>query len=238
MKQEINKPALIRAIGQLPSYSPPDSLWAEVEQKLARQKEEQPLRQALAALPKYQPGAETWDAIAQHLGQGQQETALRTALGGLPAYSPPDSVWEGIEQQLVPAAKRQRLWPKIMQAAAATAALLTVLWAAWPTSGDSSLKVAYEHGATALDPSLTAPSLSAAEPEGVQAVIVAFRKDPVAQRHPEYQRTLQEWKELSAAHEEIKSIMAKYGQDPKLIRQISEIERERAGLIQKMVREI
>ncbi|TXB61808.1 hypothetical protein [Phaeodactylibacter luteus] len=238
MKQEINKPTLDRAVAQLPGYSPPDSLWGNVEQTLARQKEEQPLRQALAALPKYEPGAENWDAIAERLGQSPQGIAFRTALSGLPVYTPPESAWEDIEQRLGPTGKRRRLWPKILQAAAATAALLAALWAVWPATGESGLKVAYEYGASALDPSLMGSSPPAAEAEGVQAVVVAFREDPVAQRHPEYQRTLQEWKELSAAHEEIKSIMARYGQDPALIRQIGEIERERAGLIQKMVREI
>ena len=72
----------------------------------------------------------------------------------------------------------------------------------------------------------------------MQQALTAFKKDPTARTLDEYPDLLSEWQELSDAREEITRIMERYGNDARLVRQLSEIERERSRLLRNMIAQI
>ena len=53
---------------KLPLYSPPESVWENIEQGL----NDAPLQQALSQLPTYEPPVQTWFDMAEQLPQPQQ----------------------------------------------------------------------------------------------------------------------------------------------------------------------
>ena len=47
-----------------------------------------------------------------------------------------------------------------------------------------------------------------------------------------------EYEELSTAHQDVEAMLVSYGQDPKLIRQMADIERERSDIYRQIIEQI
>lgn len=236
LMKEQHSESLRRALAQLPEYAPPEAVWAGIESQLAAPGGKTRLKEVL---PEYAPPLGTWAAIEQTLARDEQEQPLKQALQQLPEYEPADTVWPRIAAQLPRASpKRARTLPlhRLAQAAAAIA-LALALWWAWPAPSAAPPAISYAYAQEAGYPLPTA-TVSAEEQVLIQTAIQEFRQDPVAQQAPNYQQLLREWESLTEARSAIAGMMDRYGKDARLLRQLGEVERERAGLLKEMIAQI
>ncbi|MCB0582808.1 MAG: hypothetical protein KDD10_26250 [Phaeodactylibacter sp.] len=74
---EHNRKTLEEALGRLPSYRPPESLWGRIESELAREENEKPLRHALEQLPAYSPPPSVWETVEAGLDRGERQPRIR-----------------------------------------------------------------------------------------------------------------------------------------------------------------
>ena len=74
---EQNRKTLNEALARLPQYSPPDSLWGQIEFELGHEENERALQDALDRLPSYSPPGSVWEAIETGLAQPQQAHRFR-----------------------------------------------------------------------------------------------------------------------------------------------------------------
>lgn len=187
------------------------------------------LQEALSRLPQYRPPDELW-------GQIESELSRKETLGRLPSYSPPPAVWEaietGLEKEKETAPPRFRLRRLAWPAAAASIAAL-VAWFMFYPPGDAGPQAVYTYETGKANLELLANDWDA-DDESLKTVVEQFSRDPIAQRKEQYAEILEDWKELQEAKAEIKEVMELYGKDARLVRQMSEIERERSKLARAM----
>lgn len=70
---ELNKENLEKALGQLPTYSPPTHIWDGIEEELTAHQADQVISASIKQLPQYQPAPEIWAHIEENL----QETPAK-----------------------------------------------------------------------------------------------------------------------------------------------------------------
>lgn len=189
------------------------------------------LEEALSRLPLHEPPAGLWTQIESELAREKKERGLQDALEKLPSYSPPPAVWEAIESGLEPRARvrlRRLAWP----AAAAGIAILLSFFLFDPF-GEESPQPVYTYAIEKANPELLENNWDDDE-QAMKTVVEQFSRDPVAKRQDDYGRILDEWKELEEAKAEIRAVMDTYGKDARLVRQMSDLERERSRLIRVM----
>lgn len=206
----------------------------------SKEQNQEVLKAAIRQLPAYRPPDAVWAGIDAALGRMEREQPLQEALAQLPVYAPPESLWESIQAELPDTINQRapRLRPITWASAAAAAiALFATAYFLWP-SPDSPLNVSYAYETTTdSSPTLFENDWDEDEP-ALQMAVEQFSRDPVARQDPDYQSILVEWKELNEAKAEVVEIMERYGKDGRLIRQLSEIERERSTLAKQMVSQI
>ena len=186
------------------------------------------LKDALSRMPVYAPPAKCWQEIGRELDKVAAEAPLHSALHELPAYTPPSMVWARITDTLEADTSQQQL----------TEVLALGLWWAWPQPDEAPLQATYTY-----DQQTTRAQFASIEDWGqadalMQKAVNEFREDPVAKQLPTYELLLSEWADLKDAQEEVAKMMERYGKDAQLIRQMSEIEKERSGLIREMITQI
>jgi hypothetical protein len=233
---EQNRTTLKDALSRMPVYAPPAECWQEIGRELDEDAREAPLKSALNELPGYAPPPQNWARIADTLEADAAGQRLRDALSKLPQYAPPAELWPAIEQGIRPPALRVRM--TVLARAAAAIALLIGLWWAWPQQEAAPLQATYTY-----DQQTTNAQFASIEDWGqadalMQKAVNEFREDPVAKQLPTYELLLSEWADLKDAQEEVAKMMERYGKDAQLIRQMSEIEKERSGLIREMIAQI
>lgn len=241
LKERQAERGLYDTLDTLPAYHPPPEVWQGIRRALdeagdTRGVDAQLLKKTLRELPNYKPPTTAWQRIAQALQNEDGEQDLQGRLQQLPMYDPPATVWQGIEgalpvRRIVPL----RTW---LARAAAVIALALGTWYLWPTESVR-LQATYEYQTETAGLAWDSPTADWSDDEMAIAQAVAqFRNDPLARSSDYYDDLIDEWEELTRAKAEITEIMELYGKDAQLIRQMSEIEQERSGLIRRMVREI
>ncbi|MCI4651736.1 hypothetical protein [Phaeodactylibacter sp.] len=233
---EQNRTTLKDALSRMPVYAPPAKCWQEIGRELDKDAREDTLHAALNELPDYAPPSQNWARIAETLEADAAEQRLKDALSKLPQYAPPAETWTAIEQEIRPPARRIKLM--VVARAAAAIALLVGLWWAWPQQEAAPLRATYSY-----DQQTTNAQFASIEDWGqadalMQKAVDEFREDPVAKQLPAYELLLSEWADLKGAQEEVAKMMERYGKDTQLIRQMSEIEKERSSLIREMIAQI
>lgn len=197
------------------------------------------LKAALSRLPQHEPPPGLWTEIESGLEREEKEQALHDALGKLPSYSPPPAVWEAIEAGLEQPDKTRRVRLRRLGrwAAAAGVAAVVAAWFLLQPSGESGPQPVYSYTTEKANPGLLDNDWDNDE-KAMKTVVELFAQDPVAKRQDEYGRILDEWKELEAAKAEIREVMDTYGNDARLVRHMSDIERERSKLVRVMAAEM
>lgn len=233
---ERNRKTLKNTLSRLPVYTPPAACWQEIEWELDKNARETPLQSALNELPGYAPPPQNWARIADTLEADAAEKRLKDALSKLPRYAPPAEAWTAIEREIRPPARRIKLM--MLARAAAAIVLLLGLWWAWPQQDVVPLQTTYTYDQQATEVPL-APEADWEQADALmQRAVNEFRDDPVARQSPAYNLLLSEWEDLKAARQEVAEMMERYGRDARLIRQMTEIEIERSGLIREMIAQI
>lgn len=190
-----------------------------------KEKNYRTLRDALNQLPEYGADAGAWEGIERALTPGLADQ--------LPSYRPPAEVWNSLSQELDAAAPAptRRLWPRFV-AVAATLALLVSVGLGLSRGIDRGPTVTYAYG---QEPA-PAPIVADWDEEDDSFARVAAE---IATRNEPHLNTLHhELAELTEASEEIKAMLVSYGNDPSVVRQLAEIERDRSDIYRRIIVEL
>ncbi len=186
------------------------------------------LRDALNQLPEYGAPAGAWEGV---------EKAMRPGLGEqLPAYRPPAEVWNGLSQQLDAAAepaatKVRRLWPRIAAVAAGLALLLSI-GLGLGSGIDRGPDISYAYS---QEP---APAPIVNDWEEEEESFARVTAEIAARNEPHLNTLAHELSELTEASQEIKAMLVSYGEDPNIVRQLAEIERDRSDIYRRIIVEL
>lgn len=192
-----------------------------------KEKNADKLREALSRLPQHDAPADAWAGITKGLSP--------TLADKLPTHQPPAGVWNSLSRQLeaettvASAAKRRRLPVRlVMGAAAAIALLLTVgIGLVSGFQHQQSVTMAYTQESV---PAQSIYDLTADEESFERA-----RAEIAARNEPALNELGHELAELDEAKEGIKAMLVAYGDDPSVIRQLAEIERDRSDIYRRII---
>ena len=199
-----------------------------------KEKNKKTLRDALDRLREYDAPASSWDDIAANL---KPVLADR-----LPTYAPDASVWNGISRQMEQADEaaaqqrmaKERTLPlrKLVGIAAAVALLVTIgLGINHKLQTRQTITVAYSQE--------TAPAKTVADWSIDDASFNNAIAEIEARNEPNLNTLGLELGELTEASNEIKAMLVSYGEnDPGLIRQLGEIERDRSDVYRRIIVEL
>lgn len=193
------------------------------------------LRKALDQMPSYVPPSGIWDKIADGLEQeGDSEEVLKEAVDKLPSHIPPVGVWNRLTKMLDEDDSRKRL--RVLRrrqvlgwAAVVALALSTAAWLFYEPGPKVQMQYAQE---TVQEFKL---SVDWNSDEGTFAQLedmLSGVNDPVINK------LRLEYEELSTAHQDVEAMLVSYGQDPQLIRQMADIERERTDIYRQIIEQI
>lgn len=193
------------------------------------------LRRAIKQLPEYTPPPSLWDQIADGLEEeGDDQAPLKEAVGRLPGYTPPVSVWNKLSRQLDEDQSRKRLRVlrrrQVLQWAAVAAVVLSaVAWLMYEPGPKVRLQYAQETlQEFKLEVDWNTDEGTFAQLEDVLAGV----------NNPEINKLRMEYEELCTAHQDVEAMLVSYGQDPQLIRQMADIERERSDIYRQIIEQI
>ena len=195
------------------------------------------LRAALAALPQHTPPPAVWSSVRAGLGQ-PTELAER-----LPQHQPPVGVWNAINAELGERARGDA--PPASPAAGRVQRLPARRWAGVAAALLLLLAAAFTFRAWANEPTVTVAY--AQEPAPTPVVKDwddnedSFRRaiaEVEARDEPALNTLRHELDELTAAREEVKAMLVSYGEDPGVVRQLAEIERDRSDIYRRIIVEL
>ena len=184
------------------------------------------LREALDRLPTYSPPLDNWAKLAEQLSPPLRER--------LPTYAPPPAVWNAVSKGLDEAPRRgtvrqllTRRWTAI---AAAVALLLGV--GAFLLRYDDGPQVTYAYTQEA------SPTPVVADWDEDEGSFTRARREVTERNEPRLNNLGHELDELTEAREEVKAMLTAYGDDPGMVRQLAEIERERDDVYRRILIEL
>lgn len=192
------------------------------------------LKDALRQMPQYRAPDFIWDNIEDHL---EREGNLHFAIANLPRYVAPDRVWNSIEQGLDQKGIVRYLPTWGWSAAAGVAIVITAALGIYQWNQTrGSVSYAYAVEKNVPNPSPRDWDADEVDVQEVQNLYAHFCK---YQSQNDLNCGLdRELKELNDAKAELKKAMAQYGEDPELIRQLGDLEIDRARVVKAMVEKI
>lgn len=180
-----------------------------------REKNYTTLREALDRLPSYE---------APPLGSSRLTTEH------LPTYAPPPAVWNKVNEGLARRPSVRRLPRRVLLGIAAS--LLVLVVAAFAMLYDAGPRISYAYEREA------APTPVVADWNEDETSFDRARREIERRDEPSLNSLGHELDELNAAREEIKSMLVAYGEDPIVINQLAEIERERDDVYRRVLVEL
>ena len=193
------------------------------------------LQEALQQMRSFSPPDGLWDKISAGMEEpDEDQQALNEAVDRLPAYTPPVSVWNRLTRVLDQDADRRKLRVvrrRQMMAWAAVVALLisATAWLWYEPGPKVSLQYAQE----------TVQEFSATQDWNLDEPTFAKLEEVLAGvNDPAINKLRLEYEELSTAHQDVEAMLVSYGQDPQLIRQMADIERERTDIYRQIIEQI
>lgn len=199
-----------------------------------KEKNSKTLRDALARLREHEAPASAWDGIASRLKPVLADK--------LPTYTPAAGVWNAISRKMETAdaavaqrkfAKKRTLpFRKLAGIAAAVALLVTVgLGLNRELQARQTVKIAYSQE--------VAPAKKIADWEVDEKSFDYAFSEIEARNEPVLNTLGLELDELTEASNDIKAMLVSYGEnDPGLIRQLGEIERDRSDVYRRIIVEL
>ena len=196
--------------------------------KERNEKNRDTLRNALRSLPSYEPPADLWDKIDAELSSPANSEIPQ--LQELPTYAPPASVWNRLSKQLdgEPKVGRRRLSVVWVSGIAATLALLIIAGVSLIREPAPKITKHYSQETIAqfaVDVDWTADDES----------FDRLQEQLAQVNDPTLNNLKVELEELNSAREEVEAIMHTYGNDPKLVHQLGEIERVRSDIYRQII---
>ena len=194
-----------------------------------KEQNRQTLRDALRRLPQHVPPPGLWSDVRRHL---EPQLADR-----LPSYQPPPQVWNRLAAKLgdgapVPQAEKEsrvRKLPYLRWAAIAAGFLLLLTAGIGQLNGRSGPTVRYTYAQEATPPAATR------DWNDDEASFTGITAKLEARNEPELNTLRMELDELTEAREEVRAILAAYGEDPQVIGRLAEIERDRSAIYRRII---
>ncbi|MGB3798653.1 MAG: hypothetical protein WA952_02495 [Lewinella sp.] len=190
------------------------------------------LREALDRLPDYDAVGDSWSAIDGKLARATSGADAPLS-NRLPTHVPPPGVWNTINKGLDEdkQARMRRLplrrWMRIAAAAAVLIAFTSVFML---YDGGPDISYAYSREA--------APQPVVADWDDDENSFQLARQEVEARNEPHLNNLGHELDELSSAREEVKAMLVAYGDDPGVVQQLAEIERERDDVYRRIIIEL
>lgn len=192
------------------------------------------LKDALNRMRTYSPDDNLWSDLERKLDEAvteQDDTPLDLAVEKLPAYTPPPAVWNKLNHTLdkTQTAKRIQLKQRQRWLAIAASLALIVSAAAW-VFREPPPKVTFQYAEETI------------QRFGVD-IDWRLEGDTFAQleefmdntNDPAINKLRVEYEELSSARTDVEEMLRSYGQDPQLVRQMADIERERTDVYRQII---
>jgi hypothetical protein len=202
-------------------------------------KNNQIFNQTIRKLKTYEPDEEVWQKIEANL----LENALQIALEKLQIYEPSEEIWANIESEIShkkPTFIISKTWKR-----AAVAASIAIIFGVYklylldnlPVGRHGQLVTNISYSTEKLDSRLLLNPNDDAEKQYSMIKEICERKTFVCET-PKFSSLKTELEELSLASNELKNAIGNYNTDAKLVKQLTEIEQERASILRKMVSQI
>ena len=192
------------------------------------------LRRALDRLPEHDPAPRAWDAV--RAGLDRSAAGAAEPLGGrLPTYAPPAGVWNALSKDLDAAPRRtgvHRLLGSRKLGAVAAAVAFVLLAGAGVLLYDAGPRVSYAYSQEPL------PEPVVADWDQEQPSFERARAAVRDRNEPHLNNLGHELDELNSAREEVKAMLVAYGEDPGIVRQLADIERERDDVYRRIIVEL
>lgn len=183
------------------------------------------LREALDRLPDYPAPQGCWWVIDERLGP--------TLRAELPSYAPPPAVWNTVSQELDAARnQRPRRLPVRKLLAIAASLLLLVAVGLSLSHYEPGPTVSYTYSQE------TRPEPVTADWDDDETSFARARQEVQKRNEPRLNNLGHELDELTSAREEVKAMLVAYGEDPTVVKQLAEIERERDDVYRRIIIEL
>jgi hypothetical protein len=192
------------------------------------------LKDALGRMRSYDPPPGLWSKLEDSLDEpvlAEDDTPLEQAISQLPGHTPPPEVWNKLNSELDKSqtAKRIRLKQRRQWLAMAATIALLVSAAVW-TFREPPPKVTVQYGEETLQQFSLDIDWNLDEDIFVQ--LEAYLEQT---NNPTVNKLRMEYEELSSAHSDVEDMLRSYGQDPQLVRQMADIERERTDIYRQII---
>ena len=197
------------------------------------EKNRETLKRSIDKLTAFEPPQLIWENINEELDKDAKEKALHEAIEALPSFDPPDQIWGGIEADLDRQTKPQifRLSIRSFAAAASVALLLGI--GTWYFMQEDPAKVEVVFSEVLVEDETIVEDWDEDEAD-FQAVLAMYQETNQDEASSGYQDLEVELEELNMAKEEVKLAIETFGSDADLIKQLSEIERQRNEVVKEM----
>lgn len=202
-----------------------------------KERNRQTLRDALGRLPDHSPRRDAWRKI---------ESGLTTPLADrLPTYQPPAGVWNALNAELkaaesapraatreIATGRARRRLLRLTAVAAAVALLLGLGFGTFGTTNPEP-KVTYAYTQQPAPTQRLAANWNEDESSFSRVITLLDERN-----EPALNTLRLELDELTEAKREIQAILAAYGEDPAVVRQLAEIERGRNEVYRRIINEL
>jgi hypothetical protein len=184
------------------------------------------LREALDRLPDYPAPASNWQEIDEALGPALKAT--------LPTYAPPPEEWNAVSKKLDSTSTEPAVRPidpyRWLAIAASVLIILSVAFFLLRQERGPTVSYAYTQEAS--------PAPVITDWDDDESSFDRARREVQQRNEPHLNNLGHELEELSSAREEVKAMLVAYGEDPTIIRQLAEIERERDDVYRRLITEL
>ncbi|WP_116106467.1 hypothetical protein [Lewinella sp. IMCC34191] len=197
-----------------------------------KEKNYRTLREALDRLPNYDALGDSWSAIDGKLNQAT--SGASAPLGSrLPTHAPPPGVWNTISKELDEDKRaRMRRLPLRRWTSVAAAAAVLLLFVTVFLLYDGGPEISYAYSREA------APEPVVADWDDDENSFQLARREVEERNEPHLNNLGHELDELTSAREEVKAMLVAYGEDPGIVQQLAEIERERDDVYRRIIVEL
>lgn len=184
------------------------------------------LNKALQQLPSYEPKDIVWHEIDQKLN----ELPLQQALPNLPEYEPDQRIWRNIEHNVTQKGQIFPFWKYV-------AAVLFLGCSIGFWLYDQNQRPLITYSEETVDQRLQVSEET--KTDGQYKILKAWcESETVVCNSVGFKQLTEEYEILQLASKQLQDAMGHYNAEPELMKQLSMVEQEKAGILNKMAKMI